>query len=121
MTDDRRRFARIHFDAPALLWVNEQALAVTVADLSLKGALVKLLGDASAPAVGVSCELALPIGGDPAAIRMPGALNHIEGDLLGLSCTGLDLDSVTHLRQLIALNLGDPALLERELKALIIP
>ena len=121
MTDDRRRFARIHFDAPALLWVDDQAHAVTVADISLKGALVKLLGGSLVPVVGKACELALPIGGDPAAIRMPATLNHAEGELLGLACTGLDLDSVTHLRQLIALNLGDPALLERELKALITP
>jgi len=31
----------------------------------------------------------------------------------------IDVDSMTHLRRLIELNLGDPTLLERELKALV--
>jgi len=35
--------------------------------------------------------------------------------LLGLSCREIDLDSITHLRRLVALNLGDEALLDREL------
>jgi len=44
---------------------------------------------------------------------------HIEGDHIGLLCRSIDLDSITHLRHLIELNLGDAALLEREFKALV--
>ena len=44
---------------------------------------------------------------------------HVEGRYAGLRCLAIDLDSVTHLRRLVELNLGDPALLERELSALI--
>jgi hypothetical protein len=32
----------------------------------------------------------------------------------GLACREIDLDSVTHLRRLVALNLGDETLAERE-------
>jgi hypothetical protein len=37
---------------------------------------------------------------------------------LSLSCTEIDLDSITHLRRLLELNLGDPDLIERELSDL---
>jgi hypothetical protein len=42
----------------------------------------------------------------------------VEGSQLGLKCTHIDLDSVTHLRQLIERNSQDPALLVRELALL---
>ncbi|MFG5410056.1 hypothetical protein ABXN37_20595 [Piscinibacter sakaiensis] len=47
------------------------------------------------------------------------SVRHAEDGEIGLACTGLDLDSATHLRRLIALNLGDPALAERDLQALV--
>jgi len=44
---------------------------------------------------------------------------HAEGHHTGLRCRAIDLDSVTHLRRLIELQLGDPALLERDLAELM--
>jgi hypothetical protein len=43
---------------------------------------------------------------------------HQENDEMGLNCKDIDVDSITHLRRLVELNLGDPKLLERELSAL---
>jgi len=43
---------------------------------------------------------------------------HVEGGRVGLRRTHIDIESVTHLRRLVELNLGDPALLERELHEL---
>ena len=40
------------------------------------------------------------------------------GDLVGMVCRHIDVDSISHLRRLVELNLGDEALLERELAAL---
>lgn len=119
MTDDRRRFARIGFDAPAWIECAESTpQAVTVIDLSFKGALVDA-GPNGKLAAGQACALVVSIGQDGEQIQMDAEVRHVEGSLLGLACTGMDLDSITHLRQLMALNLGDPALLERDLKALI--
>ena len=39
-------------------------------------------------------------------------------DHLGFVCRHIDLDSISHLRRLVELNLGDESLLERELAAL---
>jgi hypothetical protein len=44
---------------------------------------------------------------------------HLQDRLAGLVCHGLDIDSATHLRRLVELNLGRPDLLERELSALL--
>jgi hypothetical protein len=45
--------------------------------------------------------------------------SHTRGQNAGLLCLDIDIDSVTHLRRLVELNLGDSDLLERELSALI--
>lgn len=39
--------------------------------------------------------------------------------LLGFECQHIDLDSISHLRRLVELNLGDEELLERELALLV--
>ena len=46
---------------------------------------------------------------------------HIESHCVGLLCRSIDLDSVTHLRRLIELQLGAPSLLERDLAELTAP
>ena len=43
---------------------------------------------------------------------------HIEDDHTGYRCEHIDLDSISHLRRLVELNLGDPDILDRELSEL---
>jgi len=45
-------------------------------------------------------------------------LAHIRNNNVGLRCEYIDIDSITYLRRLVELNLGDAELLERELVAL---
>ena len=47
-----------------------------------------------------------------------GAIAHQDENILGLSCEKMDIDSVSHLKRLVELNLGDQDLLERELDSL---
>lgn len=74
---------------------------------------------------GMPCLVRLPLGqGDDeaagdAVIAMAGELAHVEGGHAGVLCRSIDIESITHLRRLIEVNLGDPAASERELKALI--
>jgi hypothetical protein len=92
-----------------------------VIDISLKGVLLQLPAGAAVQA-GMPCLVKLPLGGDPegeTAIAMAGELAHVEGSHAGVLCRSIDLESITHLRRLIEVNLGDPAASERELKALI--
>jgi hypothetical protein len=41
-----------------------------------------------------------------------------QGDQVRLACDHIDIDSMTHLRRLVELNIGDSSLLERELHTL---
>jgi hypothetical protein len=92
-----------------------------VLDISLKGVLLQLPAGRS-PQAGMPCLVKLPLGngatGD-VVIAMAGELAHVEGSHAGVLCRSIDLESITHLRRLIEVNLGDPAASERELKALI--
>lgn len=117
MPYERRHFVRVSFDAPALLATPTDTSSVHVHDLSLKGALI------TAPAAvhirpGMLCQLTLPLTETGNHIAMSTEVAHVEGLHIGLLCRGIDLDSVTHLRRLIELQLGDPALLERDLAEL---
>ncbi len=119
MTDspsDRRRFQRIEFDAATELVQGDRRWPVELHDLSLKGLLVRRPegwdADAEQP---FEARVRLA---DDAEVRMEVAMTHEEGDLIGFVCQHIDLDSIAHLRRLVELNLGDEALLERELAAL---
>lgn len=118
MSDERRQFSRIAFHSPAELTTGHRHDQVVVLDLSLKGALLRMPAD-HAVTRGENCALHIDLGEGSAGIRMQGIAVHVEGLYVGLACRNLDLDSATHLRRLVELNLGDPALLERELGALV--
>ena len=114
MPHERRHFVRVGFDAPALLTTATDAFSVHVLDLSLKGALLVAPAQAELEA-GMLCQLTIPLAETGNHIAMSTEIAHVEGLHAGLLCRGIDLDSVTHLRRLIELQLGDPALLERDL------
>jgi hypothetical protein len=118
MTSERRHFARVGFDAPAQLATAHDRFEVKVVDLSFKGALVRVPGRASL-ALGTLCGLSVALAETGTSITMSTEVAHVEGSNLGLLCKGIDIDSITHLRRLIEFHLGDPAMLERELKALV--
>ncbi|MFL6876169.1 PilZ domain-containing protein [Pseudomonas marginalis] len=114
---DRRRFRRIAFDAKTELRQNGNEWPVQLVDLSLKGLLAQRpeewKGNKALP-------FAVDIRLDPKAhIKMQVRLTHEADGQLGFVCTDIDLDSISHLRRLIELNLGDQEELERELGALL--
>ena len=118
MDTERRQFSRVAFDAQAELITTQQHLHAHVLDLSLKGALLRLPAG-SKPESGLPCLLKIRLSNSETSIAMAGEVAHVEGDHLGVICRSIDLESITHLRRLIEMNLGDAALLERDLKTLI--
>lgn len=119
---ERRQHARIAFRTPGRLALGNRALPVEVLDISLKGALIRLAGVDSPTALAIGSKCALDIlldDADDDHIHMEAHVAHSHGDRAGLLCTAIDLDSITHLRRLVELNLGSPAMLERELNALV--
>ncbi|WP_439864012.1 PilZ domain-containing protein [Pseudomonas antarctica] len=114
---DRRRFRRIAFDAKTELRQNGQEWPVQLVDLSLKGLLVQRpspwLGNGADP---FDVDIHLDADTD---VQMQVRLTHDDHGQLGFVCEHIDLDSISHLRRLIELNLGDQEELERELGALL--
>lgn len=114
--ENQRRFTRIPFDAAAVLARDGHAWHCELIDLSLKGALVNK-PDGWNGTVSETYQLTLLLDED-IRICMDVSVAHIEEQQIGLACQDIDLDSITHLRRLVELNLGDSNLLERELLAL---
>jgi len=114
---DRRRFRRIAFDARTELGQNGRVWTVQLVDLSLKGLLVQKpqpwLGNGAEP---FDVDIHLDANTE---VKMQVRLTHDDHGQLGFACEHIDLDSISHLRRLIELNLGDQAELERELGALL--
>jgi len=112
-----RRFLRSVFQAPARLNLGGHMREVQLLDVSLKGALVDL-GQVLPCPVGMRGRLRLLLS-PTTFIAMDIAVSRVQGSRLGLECLHIDLDSVTHLRQLVERNAQDPSLLGRELAVLI--
>lgn len=118
MVHERRHFVRVGFDAPAQLTTGHGTFDTQVLDVSLKGALVQL-PDGAQVQQGTPCQLVVALAPTQEHVAMTAEVAHLDAGVAGLLCRSIDLDSVTHLRRLIELQLGDAALLERDLAELI--
>ncbi len=116
--DERRLFSRIAFHRPADLDVRIAQGTCEVLDVSFKGALVEVPYGFPAH-VGQRCTLAIHLDAGDAEIRMEGEVVHREGTQAGIRCVEIDLDSMSHLRRLVELNVGDEGVLHRELSSLV--
>ncbi|RTE67255.1 PilZ domain-containing protein [Amphritea opalescens] len=118
MTEDRRRFQRITFDAHCeIQTADNHRWPVQLMDISFQGALTSVV-DHELLQIGDSAELIIQLSND-IVIQMPVILRHHLGTHLGFEAQNMDIDSLTHLRRLVELNLGIETLLERELEQLI--
>lgn len=117
MSQERRRFRRIDFDARVEIAQHGHYWQAQLLDVSLKGVLLSKLGpyriNDSAP---VLVKIILS---DQTSIAMSTHPVHQTLDQLHLACDSIDLDSISHLRRLIELNTGDPRAAERELSELM--
>ena len=118
MTNERRRFNRVDFKTDATIVVDSQPINCEIIDISLHGTLLKLKEPAQVE-VGIGYTLAMPLDSDENVIKMQVELVNQRDQQLGLKCSHIDLDSITLLRRLVELNLGQPELLERDFAALV--
>lgn len=116
--DEKRHFSRIPFVTDVHLVCAEGSWNVQLIDISLKGALTTRPGGWHAKA-GDHFLVEMLTENDEASIRMEVSVIHIEDQHVGFRCEHIDLDSITHLRRLVELNLGDSDILHRELTELL--
>ncbi|WP_166259021.1 PilZ domain-containing protein [Marinobacter salicampi] len=111
---EKRRFHRVLFDAPCDIHCQDEVWQSEVLDISLKGVLVRRPAQWTAP-LKQPFEITIHLDGAATGIVMAVELRHIEDGRLGFKCQYIDLESASHLKRLVELNLGDQAVLEREL------
>ena len=111
---DKRRFSRVPF-ASTIQMVNAKgSWDVQLIDVSLKGILAAVPADWRTK-IGDHYLVEMLTENEEATIRMEVSVAHIEGQRVGFRCEHIDLDSITHLRRLVELNLGNDEMLHREL------
>ena len=114
---ERRQFTRFPFDGQVSFSYEGKTYQAELVDISLKGALIEfesewLLGRAE------GLEFSVLIHEQSIEIKFDGNVVHIEGNQVGVSCEHIDIESASHLKRLVELNLGDSLLLARELSAM---
>lgn len=107
-----RNFSRVAFDAKVTLADGQQSWDGRLVDISLNGALMRMpdrfpQDDDRIYQLTVHME-------DGPNVCMEVAIIRRQDDAVGVECTAIDVDSIKRLRQLIELDQGDPALLERD-------
>lgn len=115
---ERRRFARILYLTTAELTQGEQKWQTQLVDVSLQGALL-LRPDDWTGSDDKEYQLSFALSGSDIEIKMQVLLNHEASKKLGFYCHHIDIDSATHLKRMIELNVGDEKLLYRELEQLL--
>lgn len=115
--ENRRLFTRVLFSIKAELTIGDDTYPVSIHDISLNGALVTAVKSESS-LKGELGTLSFSLSDNESQVTMHVAVVHDHDDETGLQCNAIDIDSVTHLRRLIELNLGDSEQLNKELSQL---
>lgn len=114
---ERRQFTRFPFDGLVIFKFNGDTYQASLIDISLQGALIELEADwLNGKAHNV--EFDLHLNEQAFTVKFKGSIVHIEDKLIGITCEYIDIDSASHLKRLVELNLGDSLLLARELSAM---
>jgi hypothetical protein len=117
MTQERRRFRRIDFDARVEIAQGEANWQAQLLDISLKGLLLAKMGPYQLqPTAPLLVKIILS---DQTSIAMSAQVVHQTLEQLHVACVTIDIDSISHLRRLIELNIGDANAAERELSELL--
>ncbi|MBB1270188.1 PilZ domain-containing protein [Shewanella sp. SR44-3] len=115
--DEKRRFSRFLFATSAHLYQGDAVWETKILDLCLNGALVETPPDFEPNNTALSLVFFLP----DSEIKITMEVGIIVKDTvnLRLECLHIDIDSISHLKRMVELNLGDTELLHRELALFI--
>ncbi|MDP2573949.1 pilus assembly protein PilZ [Vibrio sp. vnigr-6D03] len=115
---ERRRFSRVIYQAPAKLVQGDLTVNSDIRDLSLHGLLLS-----GSPANHdfdrskmLDVDIELP--DSDIVISLEAEIVELNDNFMRLSIHHIDIDSISHLKRLVELNVGDEALLHREIEQL---
>lgn len=116
---DKRQFSRFANDSSVILEKGGQQWKSLLHDISLKGVLVAR-PDNWAHENEDEFNITVQLEDHASEIKMHVVQKHVEDDHLGFQCLNIDLDSMIMLRRLVELNMGDDALLDREISNMVV-
>lgn len=115
-TEEKRQFTRVSFVTQVKLSQGDQLWLGHVVDISFKGVLVNSRTSLSFDnSQAVTAEIFFENGN---SMKIKAKEAHNNGQFYGFNFLELDVDGMTHLRNIIMHNLGDESACERELMSL---
>jgi hypothetical protein len=114
--NEKRHFHRVFYNAKANLSSNEQNWDCDVLDLSLNGCLLRFPSPWQESSDNIyTLRLRLS---DALDIKMELKIAHLLENKVGFKCEQMDIDSITQLRRIVELNVGNSEILESALASL---
>ena len=110
--ENRREFTRVRIQLDAEISADDKASIGGVAqDLSLNGVYIPSTGKLP---IGTECTIALFLDGRDIRLEVLGKVTRQNDDGMAIEFTGVPLDDLEHLRNLIRFNADDPNAVEDE-------
>ncbi|WP_394249038.1 PilZ domain-containing protein [Vibrio profundi] len=114
---ERRRFSRILYQVPAKVTQESIELTGSVQDLSLHGVLLQC-DSGSKLNTSLPITVSFTLNESDIDIQLEASIISTNNTSMRLRIEHLDIDSISHLKRLVELNVGDDSLLHRELEYL---
>jgi len=115
---EKRHFSRVSFDCEdIIITAGDSSWQTQLIDICLNGALLARPKEWT-PSVGSECRVDIRLNEDAVITMAQAFVAHCENDRVGVRSAIMDVESISHLRRLVELNLGDPELVHRELAEL---
>jgi len=111
---EKRKFCRIPFQCQTQVKSGKRTYAAELLDISMKGALVLMRDTPDWPTDHIAF-LDIKLVNSDIHLQFEAKLAHREGTHYGFIFLSEDLETFTHLRRLLELNLGDAEIVEHEL------
>lgn len=115
MTEEKRRFTRVPFKIGAELKIDEQSYLIDeITDLSIGGCLASMKENLQ---VDTHCRLAMNLGGPTSElnVEIEGKIVRTQPGAVAIKFTGVELDSLFHLQNIVRYNASDPDAIEKEI------
>jgi len=115
--NNKRQFHRCFYNKEVTLRLDDQQWDCELIDISLHGCLLRFKETWESQDPEAIYQLTLNLSEDQ-SITMNLSISHAIDNEIGCKCEHIDIDSISELRRLVELNLGDSTLLERDLLSL---
>ncbi|MEZ9175699.1 PilZ domain-containing protein [Vibrio kanaloae] len=114
---ERRQFSRVVYQVPVELSQGQGNISGSIQDLSLHGLLIQC-NELQQLSDNVPVQVSFTLTNSNINIQLEATIVSTINTSMRLRIEHLDIDSISHLKRLVELNVGDNELLYREIKHL---